>query len=444
MIRSGDGMRTLLLAAVACVMLAGTVSAQPAGAPPVQIITPLPAVQLPPSTPVPPVLPKLPEPPVLPRPEFGVDPMPGTVVSPAVRPPMPVEGPGIEVPPGPRVWVDFECLMWRAKGGLVPAVVAAAYAVPTQPTPDPWTAFMINDNRINGDIRSGMRLSAGYWLDKPQGTGVEARYTRFLHADDIANYTGSSETFLARPFWDESRDVPALFLLSNPNGTMQGIAQVRTSFDSQGFEANYWRRGPAMFAEQFHWIFGLRYWELEEDLTVAAGSQSGGLQVATYDTFATRNQFFGGQIGGKLNYTMNRFTIDFILKLAVGAMVQDATISGGSMAVLPTGTIVDRQGGFLALASNMGEHSRTKMAFIRDTTINVGYCVTDYLTLRLGLDFSYVYQVVRPGEQIDLGINPNLLPFSPTPAANPARPGFRFNQEDFWMYGVNFGVSLQF
>ena len=152
-------MRTLLLAAIA-VIASGTGLAQ------------APAPKFPP----PPTLPQLPVPPTPPG-EFGVDtlPLPPTDISqPFVRPPMPVSGAPIEVPPGPHVWLDFECLMSRAKGGLLPALVTAAYAVPTQTTPDPCTAFMINDNRINGDIRPGMRIGAGYWLDKPHGTGVEA------------------------------------------------------------------------------------------------------------------------------------------------------------------------------------------------------------------------------------------------------------------------------
>jgi hypothetical protein len=224
---------------------------------------------------------------------------------------------------------------------------------------------------------------------------------------------------------------------------MQGAAQIRTTFDSQSFEANYLRRGPAMMSESFHWIFGLRYWDLQEDLTVAAGSRMPGIAAGSFDTFATKNRFIGPQIGGQMNFTRNNFTIDLTSKLAVGAMLEDVSILGGSTAILPSGSFVNRPGGFLALSSNSGGHSRTKIAAINDISLAIGYCITDYCQIRIGYDFVYVFQVVRPGEQIDLGINPNLLPFSPTPTP-PARPAFRFNEEVFWMQGCSVGVVFQF
>jgi hypothetical protein len=354
---------------------------------------------------------------------------------------MPVDGPPIEVPPGPRVWLDFDYLLWRMKGGLLPALVTASPA--GLPLPTVGSAYMVNDNRINGDVRDGLRLSAGYWLDKPHGTGVEASYTCFAHADDVATYTGHSGIFLSRPFWDVLQNRQALLLLSMTNGTMQGQAQVITSFDSQGAEANMWRRGPAMFSEEFHWIFGLRFFELEEDLTVLAASRTAVMEVSTFDTFATRNQFYGGQIGGRWFWGMNKFTIDAVFKLAVGAMVQEAKIFGGTTVTLPTGAQASAPGGFLALSSNSGTHRRTNFGFIRETSLTVGYNVTENINLHLGGDFVYVGYVVRPGEQTDLGINTNLLPGS-AGAGGPARPGFRFNKEEFYMYGFRFGITVQF
>ena len=41
-------------------------------------------------------------------------------------------------------------------------------------------------------------------------------------------------------------------------------------------------------------------------------------------------------------------------------------------------------GGLLALRSNMGDSSRTKLALVRDTTLGVGYRLTDNVQLRLG------------------------------------------------------------
>lgn len=433
-------MRSIVLALVVGTILVGTGMAQtpaPKSTGPKPAVPELPPLPLSPPKPI--------EPPPLPPEGFGVDLPPGTVVSPTVRPPMPVAGPPIEVPEGPHFWADVDFLYWRSKGGLLPSLVATELGSPSQAVPtSPLNAFLISDNRINGTMQSGMQASVGYWLDKPFGTGVEARYTGFLHNDNLAQYTGTDRTFLNRPFWNEAANSPALFLLSSPSGSSVGLVRVGTSFDSFGIEANYLRRGPAMFSESFHWIMGLRYWNLEEELFVEGGSKTAGVNVSTFDSFATRNQFFGGQIGGKWNWTRNRFMIDLSWKMAVGAMLEDVNVDGRSMAVLPTGVRVDAPGGFLALSSNMGDHSRTKLAWIRESQIALSYAVHDNVILRVGYSFMYVSGVVRPGEQVDLGINPTLLPFSATPPTAPARPGFRFNDEIFFMYGVNLGLTIQF
>ena len=174
-----------------------------------------------------------------------------------MRPPAPVPAAPIEIPPGPQFWATLDYIAWRTKGALAPATVAVVLGGAARATPiNPLSAFEVNDNRINGDLQNGFRLTAGYWLDKPFGTGVEARYTNFINVDHSSTYFGSPVTALVRPFWNESTNHPALFQLSAPDGSLLGIARVRTAFDSDGFEGNYLWRGSAMFSESAHWIVG--------------------------------------------------------------------------------------------------------------------------------------------------------------------------------------------
>lgn len=433
-------MRSIVLAFVVGSILAGIANAQP---PAPKSAGPKPAV---PEVLTLPLAPSKPtgSPPSPPE-GFGLDLPPDTVVLPTVRPPMPVIGPPIEVPEGPRFWADVDALYWRSKGGLLPSLVAAVFGSPSQASPkSPLHAFLISDNRMNGAMQSGMQASAGYWIDKPFGTGVETRYQGLLHNDNVAHYAGTPRTFLNRPFWNEAANSPALFLLSTPSGSSVGHARVGTSFDSFGLEANYLHRGPAMFSESFHWIMGLRYWNLEEELFVEGTSHTSGMSMTTFDSFTTRNQFLGGQIGGKWSWTRRKFMIDMSWRMAVGAMLEDVSIDGNSTVVLPAGARMEAPGGFLALSSNMGDHSRVKLTWIRESQISLSYAVLENVILRVGYSLMYVSGVVRPGEQVDLGINPTVLPFSAAPPTAPARPGFRFNEEVFFMYGVNLGLTVQF
>ena len=215
---------------------------------------------------------------------------------------------------------------------------------------------------------------------------------------------------------------------------------------AQGLEANYLRRGPSMFSDQFHWLIGLRYWELEEDLTVAATSQTGAFGVSTFDNFATRNRFFGGQVGGKLNFGYNRFTVDLVAKLAVGAMLQDVSIDGGSRALPAV------------------RHDRRSPRRFPCIVVQYGRILTHEVGVHARYDpvprLSRYRQhhVVRSAATSSTSIKSCGRASRPTwasiricchsvaaQASNPVGgPAFRFNTETFWMYGINLGVSVQF
>lgn len=452
-------MRRTLTAMAVGFLICGTVVAQlraPAPVLPVGQAGPLPTM-LPPVLPMPvvpaPVLPPAAPPPsalVVPAPpgEFATGGLPGgTVVSPApcVRPPAPVSGAPVEIPPGEFFWTEFDFLLWRAKGGKVPPLVAGlAGPAATAVRLNTRDAFLVSDDRINGDLMPGFRIAAGMWLDKPHGTGVEAIYTDFLESDHVATYFGAPGTVLARPFVDATRGTPALFQLSTPNGVTQGVAQVRTTFDSDGFEVNMLRRGPAMIGEEMFWIVGVRYFGLDESLTVGAASQTVGMRAAAFDSFATRNNFYGAQVGAKWNFTRNQLTVDLSTKWAIGGMGQEAVVQGGSTVILPNGDRFDRPGGLLALGSNIGDYDRTKLALVHDMSLSVGYCVLPNVTIRLGYDFLWVTNVLRPGRQIDLAVNPTLLPFNAAGPAGALRPAYRFDGESFYMHGLSLGVAVQF
>jgi hypothetical protein len=52
--------------------------------------------------------------------------------------------------------------------------------------------------------------------------------------------------------------------------------------------------------------------------------------------------------------------------------------------------------------------------------------------------------VVRPGAQIDPVVNPSLLPFSGATQTGPARPAFDYVERQFWMHGINVGLTVRF
>jgi hypothetical protein len=100
-------------------------------------------------------------------------------------------------------------------------------------------------------------------------------------------------------------------------------------------------------------------------------------------------------------------------------------------------------GGLLALSSNIGSHSRDIFTVVPEVRLQLAYDVGPRLRLHAGYDFLYWSQVLRAGDQIDLVVNPDLLPPA-LPGAFPLRPAFTFQGSSFWAQGIDLGLELRF
>ncbi|HJZ93725.1 MAG TPA: BBP7 family outer membrane beta-barrel protein [Gemmataceae bacterium] len=438
-------MRTYL---ATLILAAAAIAQAPETLPPVSIGDPVPATPVPTVTlPSPSAIPPVPASPD----GFGTELPPGTVVSPpmgtppVVRPPTPVFGAQPEVPPGPIYWTGFDYLCWRAKGGPVVPLVSAVVGAPALANPlDANMAFALSSDEINRGPFSGFRLTAGMWLDKPRGSGVEAVFMWFPQQTDTTTYTDAPGAALARPFLNARTGTPDLFQLSTPTGTVRGAAAVRSTLETEELELNHLHRGNAMFSEEMYWVMGVRYWGLDESLTTEVTSRAGGVTATSFDTFTTRNRFYGLQLGPRLNFYRYNISVTVGTKWAVGIMSEESDIRGGSSMLVPPGVRFDRQGGVLAQATNIGEYDRTKLAWLRDFSLSVGYCLSPGIVLRVGYDLLWVSNVLRPGGQIDPAVNPTLFPFGGAAPAGAFRPVQRFDGEVFWMHGVSLGLEVRF
>ena len=169
--------------------------------------------------------------------------------------------------------------------------------------------------------------------------------------------------------------------------------------------------------------------------------------VSTYDTFGTDNRFYGGQIGGRVEWTDGRFIVGATAKVALGVSQELVDINGGTALLGPTGGVIATQrGGVYAVSSNIGRYFHDDFAVVPEAGLNVGVRLTDWLTVRVGYTFLYWSSVERPGNAIDPSINPHLVPTDATfgTPGGPARPAFAFHTTDYWAQGVNFGVELRY
>ena len=102
--------------------------------------------------------------------------------------------------------------------------------------------------------------------------------------------------------------------------------------------------------------------------------------------------------------------------------------------------------GFLASGSNSGDYTRNVFAVVPEVGVNVGYQVTDHLRAFAGYTFLYWSSVVRPGDQIDLGLSGTQIPTDSryNPTAGPARPAVLLRDTSFWAQGINVGIEFRY
>jgi hypothetical protein len=99
--------------------------------------------------------------------------------------------------------------------------------------------------------------------------------------------------------------------------------------------------------------------------------------------------------------------------------------------------------GQLAMPSNIGRWERDVFTVVPEVGLNIGYQLTCHVRAMVGYTFLYTSRVVRPGNLIDVGINP-LAQSGAAPVFGPSRPAFPGTDSDFWAQGLNFGLEFRY
>jgi hypothetical protein len=98
----------------------------------------------------------------------------------------------------------------------------------------------------------------------------------------------------------------------------------------------------------------------------------------------------------------------------------------------------------LTQRTNIGDYQRDQFTMIPEIGLTLGVRVTDRLRATFGYTVLYFPSVVRPGDQIDTDVNPNLIPPETVPFTGALRPRFRYIESDYWAQGINLGAEFQF
>jgi hypothetical protein len=347
-----------------------------------------------------------------------------------------------------RFWLRAEYLAWWVKNAPLPVSLVTTGDASSNPG-----AELLNSNLHYGSF-AGMRLGIGAWFDDYDNIGLENSYfflgrrsrNFFVSSDDAGNPT------LAYPFSNQTPGAGGAYLLqiSSP-GQFAGNALISSALQTWGAEVNgafCLVRTPRL---EFTVLAGFRYADLRENLDISNVTSdlttSPNTVMVFDDNFNTRNQFYGGQIGSRLNWRTPGISLDVTGKVAMGSTHEVVDIQGFSTQFGSKALNGSFPGGFFAQPSNSGRFTSNQFTVVPSLEVKLSLFLRDCFRIFVGYDFMYWSQVVRPGSQIDHNINLSqsvILGNTNGVLTGPASPMPLFNRTDFWAQGLSVGFELRY
>lgn len=322
----------------------------------------------------------------------------------------------------------------------------------------PGTRILFGSPNTDNEIRNGGRFTLTRWVGE-RLFGMEASYM-FLGSRSIGFLGFSSgDVILARPFFNTMSGEDAS-IIAFP-GIASGTIDIAASSSMHGAEASLLANFWCGCILRIDGLVGFRYLNLEEDLRIdevtnltPAAPRFASTQIRVTDQFEASNNFYGGQIGLRAGLEFRKFDFKAIGKVALGGTHQVVDIRGFSNTVplpLPAPPAPPPPGtplgpGLLALSSNSGRDTSGEFSIVPEIAVSTGFRLTENFRAFAGYTFLFWNRVVRPGDQVDRTLNPNLIPTSATfgAAGGPARPARTGADTDFWAHGVNVGLEFRY
>jgi hypothetical protein len=371
--------------------------------------------------------------------------------------------PGSDPEPGPeKIWLSLDYLLWWVRSGPLNAPLVTTGS-PLDAIPgalgQPHTRVLFGNQPLNFGALSGLRLGGGcdlgsWWALEGNYFALERAATGFRLSSNA-----NGNPVIARPVFDNQAGMPSAYADALP-GVFTGGIDVSARSHLLGFELNLATkvyRGPSV---SFDFLAGFRTLELNEDVTIQDSVAAINPGVLTFtgmpadppdsltilDRFHVYNRFYGGQVGGRLEWHGDRLTLGVVGKLALGASQQLALVDGATNLISAGNPSTPNVGGILAQPTNIRRFYQTNTGVVPEFGVNAGYWLTPNVRLGCGYEFLYWNRVSRPGEMIDTTVNPGLVPRDPNfgNGLGAPRPAFQLRPSDFWAQGFHVGVMFQY
>jgi hypothetical protein len=346
--------------------------------------------------------------------------------------------------------VGAEALIWWYKSSPTPVPVIISNGVVGRPE----TNVLLGGGNVDTNVNAGFRLFAGYAVNAQWGVEGDFFYLPQRSTSSSVSSSGADgSTDLLLPFYDVTRNHENFTEISFAP-LYAGSAKVEFSNKLMGAEImTVWA-----FSTATPWkvdlLGGFRWLQLKENYTITTSSPSippYPLDIwNTTDSFDASNNFYGAQFAARARYDQGPWVLNGVVKIGLGAMDQKVSVNGSLVTdEFAIGAATQTfPGGYFALPTNIGDHSRTVFAVVPEVKFNLGYRMTPATTVYVGYSFLYASNVARPGNQINRNINPtqsvSYVGDVPAILDGPAQPTFNFNSTSFWAQGVSIGLRVAF
>jgi hypothetical protein len=376
----------------------------------------------------------------------------------------------------PYGWRKCICI-WMPSDGWVRAEYLSAYLtgadtpplVTTSPQGTPRGAagvlgrdtttilFGGTDDSVS-DQRGGFRIRFGTYFDPWHRWGLQAEAFNFESQTASYDASSSGNPILTRPFFNMLTAAQDSEIVAYPNVATGNVdASYTQRFMGAGFHLRHllcgrepcpadWTNLMSGHSQRLDGVIGYRYLQLSEqvsvreDLTSTDPTDPGRFVID--DDFMTRALFNGIDLGVIYTGRRDQWNLEVLYRLGLGNTNQSVQIDGSTVTTVGANSET-YTGGLLAQRSNIGNYSYEQFSVVPEIGITLGYQITPKWQLTAGYTFLYWTNVVRAAEQIDLDVNPNLLPPETVPFTGPLRPSFDLQTANLLVQAISVGAELR-
>jgi hypothetical protein len=312
-----------------------------------------------------------------------------------------------------------------------------------------------NGSDLDHNMFNGIRLTAGRWLDN--GWGIEAgavllerrRESFGVSSDAAGNPLLTIPAFLTDfgAAGEERR-----FFISDVTAPFTGSAVFSTGTRFWGTELNCLRNLSSSPTLDVDGLVGFRFFSLADDFELDVTTTEPNVLALVQDRFETRNHFYGGQVGARIEYRSRNWALGVTGKVALGSTHHVSEVSGST--VLSGAGVQGRlgvnpgkyPGGVFSQTSNIGSQDHDTFTVAPQVQVSFSWYITSRLRAMVGYDFLYSNQMLRAGEQVSRVINSNQSPLSVNygQPGGAAAPSPLFHRDDFWAQGISIGLETRY